>query len=684
MAETRSARACRSPVRSARRSYDGARGPARSRDRAGDDHHVDLAAGPEPGVVPELRDEGLRVRCLHPQAQGAERLVAREDRLGDRGEPVRGRWLGRGDHVDEGALDVTPAVADATDRPAAGGQVDHPVGPVGGLPDVEAHAVTELPPEVAVADPVHLDGQGSGQRRREARVVVPGTQVRGQPRQPGPDHGLQQVGHRSAYSTPGATQSAASGASRNVVTTGTSRRGPCRRSAWCREHRELRGRHADEVAVDVAPAQLQEPTAWSSGTMSQSPTVIRVGAAMPRISLVRPAVGARDEVADLVEQILELVRVRRLRAVVLLHGRAGDHVDGHRAHRAAFSGRMPSGLYEIEPTTTLRTSSGCRTARCSATAPPTLKPKTSTCGDTQVPQQPDDVGGQAGGRQRAVDVVGAAVRLEVGGDHLAPRGQPGEDVAELQVDVEQPPVQQEQWRARPAVDLVVHLPGRSPARSRSRLAVVVGSVTVSSWGGTWSRVAGRGADTDSGTSVPGGTSGDAAASPAAVRSGRMPAQTSTGSSSSGSTSGGPAAIFTLALASETRSTVVAASSFAVLGRTSSMRPGNRCSDSTSSAVVLLLVRDELGDAVHDGGAVAHRGVERGAGVHQPVEVRDLHAHRVPRQRSAAVPIPSTRAAATCPRRVRRRTGAPAGGRRGPPRRGRSGPRRAPRGEPRDR
>ena len=73
-------------------------------------------------------------------------------------------------------------------------------------------------------------------------------------------------------------------------------------------------------------------------------------------------------------------------------------------------------------------------------------------------QQPDDVGGQVGAGERSVDVVGTPVALEVGGDHLATRRQARQQLAELQVDVEQAAVQQKQWCTAPgAVDLVVHL-----------------------------------------------------------------------------------------------------------------------------------------------------------------------------------------------------------------------------------
>jgi hypothetical protein len=77
--------------------------------------------------------------------------------------------------------------------------------------------------------------------------------------------------------------------------------------------------------------------------------------------------------------------------------------------------------------------------------------------DVQVPQQAHHVGGQVRTGERPVDVTGPSVALEVGGDDLAGRRQAGDQLAELQVDVEQPAMQQQQRDAARAVDLVVHL-----------------------------------------------------------------------------------------------------------------------------------------------------------------------------------------------------------------------------------
>ena len=56
-----------------------------------------------------------------------------------------------------------------------------------------------------------------------------------------------------------------------------------------------------------------------------------------------------------------------------------------------------------------------------------------------------------------VNIVGTPVSLEVGGDHLTTCGQARQQLAELQVDVEQAAVQQDQQGAAGAVNLVVHL-----------------------------------------------------------------------------------------------------------------------------------------------------------------------------------------------------------------------------------
>src|ERR671913_1578258 len=77
--------------------------------------------------------------------------------------------------------------------------------------------------------------------------------------------------------------------------------------------------------------------------------------------------------------------------------------------------------------------------------------------DVQVPEQAHHIGRQVGTGERPVDVTGPSVPLEVGGDDLARRREAGDQLAELQVDVEQPTMQQQQRYAARAVDLVVHL-----------------------------------------------------------------------------------------------------------------------------------------------------------------------------------------------------------------------------------
>ena len=85
------------------------------------------------------------------------------------------------------------------------------------------------------------------------------------------------------------------------------------------------------------------------------------------------------------------------------------------------------------------------------------EPKDVGLRDVQVPEQAHHIGGQVGAGERPVDIPGPSVALEVSRDDLARRRQAGEQLAELQVDVEQPAVQQQQRDAARAVDLVVHL-----------------------------------------------------------------------------------------------------------------------------------------------------------------------------------------------------------------------------------
>ncbi len=89
--------------------------------------------------------------------------------------------------------------------------------------------------------------------------------------------------------------------------------------------------------------------------------------------------------------------------------------------------------------------------------------------------------------------------------------------------------------------------------------------------------------TEAGTGVPSVVCADVTGSPATTRSGSIPAQTRRSSPSSSSSTSDPALSFTLASARGMRSTIVAASSRAFIGRTSELRPGMRCSDRASRA-----------------------------------------------------------------------------------------------------
>jgi hypothetical protein len=79
------------------------------------------------------------------------------------------------------------------------------------------------------------------------------------------------------------------------------------------------------------------------------------------------------------------------------------------------------------------------------------EPEDVGLGDVQVPEQAHHIRGQVGTGERPVDVPGPSVALEVGRDDLASRRQAGEQLAELQVDVEQPAMEQQQRYAAGAV-----------------------------------------------------------------------------------------------------------------------------------------------------------------------------------------------------------------------------------------
>ena len=105
----------------------------------------------------------------------------------------------------------------------------------------------------------------------------------------------------------------------------------------------------------------------------------------------------------------------------------------------------------------MRTSSGRRIGEVQRNRAADAEAEQVDLGQVEVLQQADHVGGQVRRGQRPVEIVGAAVSLEVGGDDLSAGGQTRQQRAELQVDVEQPAVQQQQRRTAGPVDLVVHL-----------------------------------------------------------------------------------------------------------------------------------------------------------------------------------------------------------------------------------
>jgi hypothetical protein len=157
------------------------------------------------------------------------------------------------------------------------------------------------------------------------------------------------------------------------------------------------------------------------------------------------------------EQVLQLVRIRRLGQIVVLHRGSGDHVDRHLSDRLRVLGPVPVGVERRrrhdQLADQLRVLDGqVQPHRAAHAEPEHVDPR-----NPQVLQQPHDVRRQVGAGQRTVDVAGASVSLKVCGDDVPRLRQGGQDLTELQVDVEQPPMQHQQRRPTRSVDLVIHL-----------------------------------------------------------------------------------------------------------------------------------------------------------------------------------------------------------------------------------
>jgi hypothetical protein len=130
----------------------------------------------------------------------------------------------------------------------------------------------------------------------------------------------------------------------------------------------------------------------------------------------------------------------------VLHRGTGDHVDRQRADGRRVLGPVAVGVERRgrhdQPAEQLRLLDGEVQRHRTADA----EPEHIDLRHTQVLEHPRHVGCQGGAGQRSVEVACPAVCLEVQGDHPTRARQGRQDRTELQVDVEQPAVQQQQRR----------------------------------------------------------------------------------------------------------------------------------------------------------------------------------------------------------------------------------------------
>jgi hypothetical protein len=177
---------------------------------------------------------------------------------------------------------------------------------------------------------------------------------------------------------------------------------PARRSGWSREHRQPRGRDTDQVAVDLATTQPQEPdhllqpdrVAVPNGEQPRRGDPLEVG--------IGPAGAPTSSCPSLSRSSCSLSGSGDLARSSWSIGVPAMASTVTAAIASPRTGRSPSGWNDTDDTTSLPTSAGRLMARWRATAPPTLNPTTSARLMSSCRSRPTTGGRSPGQSQSAV------------------------------------------------------------------------------------------------------------------------------------------------------------------------------------------------------------------------------------------------------------------------------------------